>query len=124
MPLADFHPTLARWFRERLGEPTQPQREGWPLIRAGRHTLIAAPTGTGKTLAAFLHAIDVLLKQGAALKDETQVLYISPLKALSNDVQKNLSAPLAELAAMDPSLPDVRVFVRTGDTETAKRTAM
>ena len=108
MPLSGFHPTLARWFSERLGEPTTPQREGWPLIRAGRHTLIAAPTGTGKTLAAFLAAIDALLRQGAALRDETQVLYVSPLKALSNDVQKNLAGPLAELRAMDPSLPEVR----------------
>ena len=124
MPLDGFHPTLARWFRERLGEPTLPQREGWPLIRSGRHTLIAAPTGTGKTLAAFLHAIDLLLRQGGALKDETQVLYVSPLKALSNDVQKNLAGPLAELRAMDPSLPDVRVFVRSGDTEQSKRAAM
>jgi ATP-dependent Lhr-like helicase len=124
MSLEGFHPTVARWFRERLGEPTAPQRDGWPLIRAGRHTLIAAPTGTGKTLAAFLHAIDSLLRQGDALAAGTQVLYISPLKALSNDVQKNLSAPLAELRAMDPSLPEIRVMVRTGDTESSKRTAM
>jgi ATP-dependent Lhr-like helicase len=124
MSLAGFHPTVARWFRERLGEPTAPQRDGWPLIREGRHTLIAAPTGTGKTLAAFLIAIDGLLRQGEALRDRTQVLYVSPLKALSNDVQKNLSAPLAELRAMDPSLPEVRVLVRTGDTESSKRAAM
>src|SRR5262245_34986824 len=124
MSLEGFHPTVARWFRERLGEPTAPQRDGWPLIRAGRHTLIAAPTGTGKTLAAFLHAIDALLRQGEDLADRTQVLYVSPLKALSNDVQKNLSAPLAELRAMDPSLPAIRVMVRTGDTEASKRTAM
>jgi len=124
MPLEGFHPTVARWFRERLGEPTAPQRDGWPHIRAGRHTLIAAPTGTGKTLAAFLTAIDGLLRQGDALRDETQVLYVSPLKALSNDVQKNLERPLAELRAMDPSLPEVRVFVRTGDTESKQRAAM
>ncbi len=124
MPLDGFHPTVARWFAARFGEPTAPQRDGWPLIRAGRHVLIAAPTGTGKTLAAFLHAIDALLRQGAALADRTHVLYVSPLKALSNDVQKNLEAPLAELRAMDPSLPEVRVSVRTGDTESSKRAAM
>jgi ATP-dependent Lhr-like helicase len=124
MSLDGFHPTVARWFREKLGEPTAPQKDGWPLIRDGRHVLIAAPTGTGKTLAAFLHAIDMLLRQGERLRDQTQVLYISPLKALSNDVQKNLEAPLAELRAMDPSLPEVRVFVRTGDTEQSKRAAM
>src|SRR5262245_40094340 len=124
MSLEGFHPTVARWFRERLGEPTAPQRDGWPQIRAGRHTLIAAPTGTGKTMAAFLLALDGLLRQGEALRDETQVLYVSPLKALSNDVQKNLATPLAELRAMDPSLPEVRVLVRTGDTESSKRAAM
>jgi ATP-dependent Lhr-like helicase len=124
MPLDGFHPTVARWFAAKFGMPTAPQRDGWPLIRDGRHVLIAAPTGTGKTLAAFLHAIDLLLRQGERLRDQTQVLYISPLKALSNDVQKNLEAPLAELRAMDPSLPEVRVFVRTGDTEQSKRAAM
>jgi ATP-dependent Lhr-like helicase len=124
MSLEGFHPTVARWFAERLGEPTAAQREGWPLIRAGRPTLIAAPTGTGKTLAAFLHAIDTLLRQGDELADRTQVLYVSPLKALSNDVQKNLAAPLAELRAMDPSLPAIRVMVRTGDTQASQRAAM
>jgi len=124
MSLDGFHPTVARWFAAKFGAPTAPQRDGWPLIRAGRHVLIAAPTGTGKTLAAFLHAIDLLLRQGDALADCTHVLYISPLKALSNDVQKNLDAPLAELRAMDPTLPDVRVFVRTGDTEQSARAAM
>src|SRR5206468_1268526 len=119
-----FHPAVGRWFAERLGEPTPPQREGWPLIREGRHTLIAAPTGSGKTLAAFLSAIDSLLRQGADLADQTQVLYVSPLRALSNDVQKNLQLPLAEIAALDPSLPEVRVLVRTGDTPSGQRTAM
>src|SRR5712671_7523879 len=124
MSLATFHPVVARWFAERVGSPSPAQAEGWPRIQSGGHTLIAAPTGSGKTLAAFLWAIDGLLRQGEALPDETQVLYVSPLKALSNDVQKNLQAPLAELRAMDPSLPEVRVFVRTGDTEQSKRAAM
>ena len=122
--LLPFHPAVRTWFKDRLGEPTAPQLDGWPLIREGRHTLIAAPTGSGKTLAAFLSAIDSLLRQGAGLKDETQVLYVSPLRALSNDVQKNLQQPLAEIAALDPSLPEVRVLVRTGDTPSAQRTAM
>src|SRR6266545_6432648 len=122
--LADFHPAVRKWFAERLGEPTPPQREGWPVIREGRHTLIAAPTGSGKTLAAFLSAIDSLIRQGAALADETHVLYVSPLRALSNDVQKNLQGPLAEIRAADESLPEVRVVVRTGDTPSSQRTAM
>ena len=119
-----FHPTVARWFANSLGEPTAPQREGWPRIREGRHTLIAAPTGSGKTLAAFLSAIDSLVRQGESLADETQVLYISPLRALSNDVQKNLQGPLAEIRALDPSVPEIRVLVRTGDTPSSERTAM
>src|SRR5437667_8390314 len=109
MPLSHFHPAIARWFSERIGEPSPPQIEGWPRIRSGRHTLIAAPTGTGKTLAGYLWAIDGLARQGAALADETEVLYLSPLRALSNDVQKNLQRPLGELAAMDPQLPEIRV---------------
>jgi len=124
MPLTAFHPVVARWFAETLGAPTAPQRRGWAEIRAGRHTLIAAPTGSGKTLAAFLAAIDGLLKQGGELRDETSVLYISPLKALGNDVQKNLSRPLAELRALDPTLPEIRVLVRSGDTPQKDRAAM
>jgi ATP-dependent Lhr-like helicase len=123
-PLASFHPAVRGWFQERLGEPTLPQREGWPLIREGRHTLIAAPTGSGKTLAAFLSAIDGLFRQGAELADQTQVVYVSPLRALSNDVQKNLQGPLAEIRALDRSLPEIRVLVRTGDTPAGERTAM
>src|SRR5664280_1795622 len=122
--LAPFHPAVQTWFQDRLGEPTPPQRQGWPASREGRNTLIAAPTGSGKTLAAFLSAIDSLIRQGSGLKDETQVLYVSPLRALSNDVQKNLQGPLAEIRALDPSVPEVRVLVRTGDTPAGERTAM
>ena len=122
--LASFHPALATWFRATLGEPTAPQRRGWPAIAAGGHVLIAAPTGTGKTLAAFCIALDGLLRQGAALEDATTVLYVSPLKALSNDVQKNLHGPLAALRELDPSLPEIRVLVRTGDTPAHERARM
>jgi ATP-dependent helicase Lhr and Lhr-like helicase len=122
--LSPFHPAIQRWFSVHLGEPTPPQRDGWPPIRAGEHTLIAAPTGSGKTLAAFLSAIDALIRQGPDLPDETQILYVSPLRALVNDVQKNLQGPLAEIRADDPSIPEVRVLVRTGDTPSGDRTAM
>src|SRR6266705_4147301 len=130
MAMAGFHPAVARWFETRFREPTEPQRRAWPLIQEGRDVLIAAPTGSGKTFAAFLSAIDGLVRQGleGTLRDETQVVYVSPLKALSNDVQKNLAEPLAEirrtLEAM--CLPDVeiRTLVRTGDTPAAERQAM
>src|SRR5881392_3187445 len=105
MPLGGFHPTIQQWFSTRFGEPTEPQRDGWPHIRGGRHVLISAPTGMGKTLAAYLSAIDSLARQGPALPDETAVLYVSPLRALSNDVQKNLQSPLRELAELDPTPP-------------------
>ncbi len=124
MPLAPFHPIIRRWFAERIGAPSAPQAEGWPRIRTGRHTLIAAPTGTGKTLAAFLWAIDELLRQGPDLPDRTQILYVSPLRALGNDVQKNLERPLAELRELEPGFPAVRVLVRSGDTPPRERTAM
>src|SRR5262245_29762995 len=124
MSLSAFHPIVRRWFTGKFGEPSPPQREGWPAISKGRHTLIAAPTGTGKTLSAFLWAIDGLLRQADSLPDITQVLYVSPLKALGNDVQKNLEAPLEELRALDGSLPEIRVLVRSGDTPAAVRAAM
>jgi ATP-dependent Lhr-like helicase len=130
MPLSGFHPAIERWFESRFREPTEPQQRAWPLIQQGRDALIAAPTGSGKTFAAFLSAIDSLLRQGleGTLRDEIQVLYVSPLKALSNDVQKNLSEPLAEIrASLEAScLPDVeiRTLVRTGDTPAPERQAM
>lgn len=124
MALTGFHATIQGWFQERFGQPTDPQRAGWPLIQRGRNTLIAAPTGTGKTLAAFLSAIDALAREGFTLPDETRVLYVSPLRALSNDVQKNLQGPLRELLERDPELPDIRVLVRTGDTPASERAAM
>src|SRR5688500_9823571 len=122
--LERFHPAVRSWFQGRLGEATAPQAEGWPLIGAGRNVLIAAPTGSGKTLAGFLSAIDSLLQQGPDLPAQTQVVYVSPLRALSNDIQKNLQAPLAEIRALDPSLPELRVLVRTGDTPPSERAAM
>src|SRR5262245_54100123 len=109
--LSAFHPTIAAWFAETLGTPSAPQQQGWPAIRRGEHVLIAAPTGSGKTLSAFLHALDRLLSAGDALTDATTVVYVSPLKALSNDVQKNLQRPLAELRERDATLPEVRVLV-------------
>src|SRR2546430_5944876 len=99
MSLQGFQPAIERWFEARFREPTEPQRHAWPLIQAGRNALIAAPTGSGKTFAAFLAAVDALVRQGldGTLTDGTQVVYVSPLKALSNDVQKNLAEPLAEI---------------------------
>jgi ATP-dependent Lhr-like helicase len=130
MPHSAFHPAIARWFTDRFEEATEPQRRAWPVIQTGVDVLIAAPTGSGKTFAAFLAAIDSLVRQGLAgtLGDETQVVYVSPLKALSNDVQKNLSEPLADIRStlQDMGLPDVliRTLVRTGDTPGSERQAM
>ena len=132
MSLSGFHPAIERWFESRFREPTEPQRRAWPLIQAGRNGLIAAPTGSGKTFAAFLAAIDSLLRQGldggGTLADGTQVVYVSPLKALSNDVRKNLAEPLAEIRRTLEALclPDVeiRTLVRTGDTPGAERQEM
>ena len=130
MSLESFHPAVAHWFRTTFAAPSVPQVRGWPAIRSGQNTLIAAPTGSGKTLAAFLCCIDDLMRQGldGGLADQTQVLYISPLKSLSNDVQKNLAEPLEGTSAVlqqwgcDP--PDVRVMVRTGDTPQSQRQSM
>ncbi|HEX8820402.1 MAG TPA: crosslink repair DNA glycosylase YcaQ family protein [Archangium sp.] len=128
--LEPFHPVVQRWFTERLGEPSRPQVEGWPLIQAGSDVLIAAPTGSGKTLTAFLAALDRLFRLAleARLPDSTQVLYVSPLKALGNDVRKNLLQPLEELlqrareAGYKPQ--ELRVQVRTGDTAASERAKM
>ena len=93
-----FHPLVQRWFLQRFQSPTPPQAAGWRFIAAGKSTLIAAPTGSGKTLAAFLWSLDRLIKRalGGALEDRTSVVYVSPLKALGNDIAKNMQAPLAE----------------------------
>ncbi len=128
--LEAFHPAVSGWFRQCHGSPTDPQREGWPAIRSGRHTLIAAPTGSGKTLAAFLSAIDSLVRQSltAGLPTELRVLYISPLKALSADIRKNLAEPLEGIAAVlrNSGLPQagIRTALRTGDTPASERAAM
>jgi ATP-dependent Lhr-like helicase len=128
--LMPFHPVVRRWFAERLGEPSRPQVEGWPLIQGGHDVLIAAPTGSGKTLTAFLAALDGLFRQAmeGTLQDRTQVLYVSPLKALGNDVQKNLLQPLEELLvrarAEGYSPQELRVQVRTGDTSASERAQM
>lgn len=125
-----FHPLVASWFASRFAGPTEPQRRGWPEIAAGRHTLIAAPTGSGKTLTAFLAVIDRLYREAAAgrLADELRVVYVSPLRALSNDMHRNLETPLAEMAQraadMGFDAPALRVGLRTGDTPAAQRAAL
>jgi ATP-dependent Lhr-like helicase len=128
--LAWAHPLVAEWFVQRFGTPTEPQEQGWPHILAGRTTLISAPTGSGKTLAAFLACIDRLVRKALAgdLADRTEVLYVSPLKALGNDIQKNLEIPLGEILAMAGErgllMPEIRTAVRTGDTLMPERRAM
>jgi ATP-dependent Lhr-like helicase len=129
--LDTFHPVIAEWFRGRFVAPTDAQRLGWPAIRSGQHTLIAAPTGSGKTLAAFLVCIDRLLGDwdGGRLAQAPTVVYVSPLKALSNDIHRNLELPLAEISAAaaatgDRAPPPIRAVVRTGDTPSGERQAM
>ena len=130
MNLEIFHPAVARWFARSFPAPTEPQIQAWPEIKKQRHTLIAAPTGSGKTLAAFLSAIDDLVRLGVKgqLDNSTHVIYVSPLKALSNDVQRNLQVPLegiqAELKCLGLPEINIRTLVRTGDTPAAERTAM
>jgi len=124
------HPIVREWFLRKLGAPTEPQEQGWPHILAGRTTLISAPTGSGKTLAAFLACIDRLVRKALAgeLQDRTEVLYVSPLKALGNDIQKNLEIPLGEILQMAGAqgllMPEIRTAVRTGDTLMHERRAM
>jgi ATP-dependent Lhr-like helicase len=128
--LAWAHPLVAEWFVQKFGTPTEPQEQGWPHILAGRTTLISAPTGSGKTLAAFLACIDQLVRKALAgeLNDRTEVLYVSPLKALGNDIQKNLEVPLSEILQMAGErgllMPEIRTAVRTGDTLMHERRAM
>jgi ATP-dependent helicase Lhr and Lhr-like helicase len=128
--LESFHPAVAAWFTRTFDAPTSAQVQAWPAIQAGRDVLVAAPTGSGKTLAAFLAAIDQLIKESSAgpLPDETRVLYISPLKALSNDIHRNLEAPLAgiraQLALLNLPDVDIRAVVRTGDTSQTERARM
>src|ERR1700736_3633586 len=130
MTLEHFHPVIQRWFSETLGTPTSAQEQGWAAIRDRRHTLIAAPTGSGKTLAAFLSALNDLFEESlrGPLPDEVRVVYVSPLKALSADIHKNLAEPrrgisrLAEAAGSGP--PRITAAVRTGDTTQAQRAAM
>src|ERR1041384_558151 len=128
--LDQFHPAVREWFLKQFPAPTEPQAEAWPAIKSGQHTLIAAPTGSGKTLAAFLSAIDDLVWQAVdgTLADETQVVYVSPLKALSNDIKINLEAPLKgiqqNLEASGVSDVEIRTLVRTGDTPAKDRVAM
>jgi ATP-dependent Lhr-like helicase len=130
MSLRDFHPVVSRWFTDRLGEPTPAQRRGWEAIRSGRDTLIAAPTGSGKTLAAFLIELDELLRESLAgtLPEETRVLYVSPLKALSADIHRNLAEPRREIRHLAEEMgfgtPRITAAVRSGDTPAAERAAM
>src|SRR3954452_13746956 len=124
------HPLVAEWFVSRFGTATEPQEQGWPHILAGRTTLISAPTGSGKTLAAFLACIDRLVRKALSgeLSDRTEVLYVSPLKALGNDIQKNLEIPLGEILHLAGErgllMPEIRTAVRTGDTLPKERRAM
>ena len=130
MAFPDFHPLVQRWFTDSIGVPTAAQVRGWSAIRDGRHTLIAAPTGSGKTLAAFLSAIDELTREGleAPLPDEVRVVYVSPLKALSADIHKNLAEPRRAMRQLAKDagvrIPEITAAVRTGDTAQAERAAM
>src|SRR5437870_13444981 len=130
MPLQNFHPLIRQWFAMRFREPTEVQRRGWPTIQARQDTLIAAPTGSGKTLTAFLASLDRLVRLALAgeLRDQTYVVYVSPLRALSNDIQRNLQGPLAEILELArqerPECPEIRALVRTGDTPAGGRQRM
>ncbi|MDA1313436.1 MAG: DEAD/DEAH box helicase, partial [Acidobacteria bacterium] len=129
MPVSPFDPLIRQWFAG-VGKPTEPQELGWPEIRSGRDVLISAPTGSGKTLAAFLSCLDQLVRRARTgdFPDETTVLYVSPLKALSNDIQKNLDRPLAEIRELAEKqgigLASIRTALRTGDTKASERQRM
>ena len=128
-PLSIFHPVTQEWFNQKFASPTEAQALGWPAIARGSHTLISAPTGSGKTLAAFMLCIDRLLQKAIKgdLTDSTHVVYVSPLKALSNDVHRNLSVPLQEISRLAESrglkIPEIRIALRTGDTPARERQA-
>src|SRR5688572_22028173 len=130
MSLAGFHPIVSRWFTDCVGVPTAAQQRGWAAIRERRHALIAAPTGSGKTLAAFLTALDALVQESAEgpLPDEVRVVYVSPLKALSADIHKNLAEPrkgIRQYAERDGlAAPEITAAVRTGDTTQSERAAI
>src|SRR3954471_2157404 len=120
-----FHQSVAEWFRASFAAPTPPQAQGWPAIARGDSTLILAPTGSGKTLAAFLWAINrVMFDDIPAASDRCRVLYVSPLKALAVDVERNLRSPLAGIAAQGDALHVPAVAIRTGDTPASERAQM
>lgn len=124
------HPLVSEWFSTYVGSPSEPQKLGWPFILNGQDTLISAPTGSGKTLAAFLVSINSLVHRALAgtLLDETEIVYVSPLKAVSNDVQKNIMKPLLEISQLAQkqqiTMQDITIAVRTGDTPMKERQAM
>ncbi|MCE7884557.1 MAG: hypothetical protein DYH08_11990, partial [Actinobacteria bacterium ATB1] len=125
-PLARFLPETRAWFERELGHPTEPQARAWPSIAAGRNVLVSAPTGSGKTLTAFLWALDRLwreIREGKTF-DAVDVLYVSPLKALNVDIGRNLERPLREVRDIDPSLAPLSVGIRSGDTPSAERQRM